>query len=684
MYATYAAKAFLNAQVAPITYVRLLGQQSANPSAAGQAGWQTNGLPGTVSDTGGGAYGLFVAKSSSMTNPVGTAGTGSFALGAVFYADKGAMLLSGAILGTEESGKDFAATASLGCFIKSDSNGNFKLQYTQLGTNTENFSVNLDDASQNFVRKKISTNPTLISSGTFYPSSAEKDYWLGESYETFVRDTIGAPTSTLVGIMLPIGSGSATNPTTGPMRMRNVPSKEAKAGWFISQDVGPAGVFSPQAQQKLFRLKGRGHGAWLHKNAKVQIDRIKAPASLDEEYGTFSVVIRALHDNDANPQILERYDNLNLDPTSPNFISKMIGDIYYKWDGQNQRLRQYGNYENLSRYVYVELNDDVEAGATNPSFVPFGYFGPPKYPDVVISSSATGDHQTKQVNVGPIITANGSDVVCGVVSAAAKATGTVKINGAIVGNKVITITSTDGTARAYIAKDAQDLTTTPPQFLRSGTVTVIAASLKACVEAATGHSGKITVTLSTTSTTNDTLNLKQVVGGTAGNVTITTTETSAAPTLVGFTGGTAEGASLSGLSGGMGTGGRLVATLKMPFAPLVVNDTDAQVTNRTDVVFGMRSQRSSTSTTPATGIGDMHRMLYGGQGDDPSSLGKALVSGQVVNQIVDGFAYVFSMDDIVSGSTEKFFYSSGSRADGVSLHFTRTDKHSKWSPILIF
>ena len=61
MYGTYAAKAFLASNVAPITYVRLLGQETSVGSAAGGAassGWKTTGKPTTGSD--GGAYGLWI------------------------------------------------------------------------------------------------------------------------------------------------------------------------------------------------------------------------------------------------------------------------------------------------------------------------------------------------------------------------------------------------------------------------------------------------------------------------------------------------------------------------------------------------------------------------------------------------------------------------------------------------
>ena len=47
MYGTYAAKAFLNSGTAPITYVRLLGQQSkdAEATVAGKGGWKTKQSP---------------------------------------------------------------------------------------------------------------------------------------------------------------------------------------------------------------------------------------------------------------------------------------------------------------------------------------------------------------------------------------------------------------------------------------------------------------------------------------------------------------------------------------------------------------------------------------------------------------------------------------------------------------
>ena len=677
MYGTYAAKAFLRAEVAPLTYIRLLGQQAAGASTAGECGWQTNGNPADkTARRGGGAYGLFVAHSGSITRTDATidSATGSFHLGAVFYADQGVMLLSGAVMQTTDLATSgvgtLNVTASLGTFIDSDSNGNFKIQYTKIGAaspQTENFSISFDDGSQNFIRKKISTNPTLLSSGSFYPSSAEKDYWLGETYEQFLRDNLTSVSAPLIGIMLPLGSGSSTAPNIGPMRMKGVSggSQEAKAGWFISQDVGPAAAFQPESQQKLFRLKGRGHGEWLNKNAKVQIDRIRGPASLEEEYGSFSVIIRALGDTDTSPQILERYDNLNLDPTSPNFISKRIGDVYYAWDEGNQRLRRYGDYENNSKYVYVELNDDVEAGATNPALVPFGFYLPPKYADVIVTSSLGTKQDTQQTSMGPVITADAASILGGVKSVKAAAIATIKIKAEVTADRHFTIVSSDGTSRDYQAKSAEDLAGN--QFKRDGTVGAIAASLKNCIEASAGHGDKITVTLATTDAANDTLILLQAVAGAAGNNTITYNGPGADADFSGFANG--QDILQSSLRGGVGVDERIRATLKFPSLPLVSKDTDGQVTNRTDVVFGMRSSRSATSTRPATGLGDLHRMLFAGQGDDPTGLGLAVTAsaalGMQASQIIDGYSDIFTLDNVVSGAAA-FTYTSGSRTGETS------------------
>ena len=389
MYGTYAAKAFLASGVAPLTYVRVLGQQitTNDGTNAARAGWKTDNQPtGTVDSSNGGAYGLFLFTSSS----VGTGdcmGTGSCA--AIWYLQNGTIQLSGTAYGTN------TITSSAGAYINSTSGGGYtiKIAGAQQGTEVINFDFNND--SQNFIRNQFNTNPQLKGGQDYYPSASLTDYWLGETFEQDVRNN-GLHNSASVGIILGIMSGSGASPAN----MKGQASREAVAGWFIGQDLGVDTSFQAENKQKLFRLKGRGHGEWLHKNVKVSIERIRQSNSSVSPYGTFSVVLRNLYDTDNNVQVIERFDNLSLDPTSPSFVARKIGDKYTTWDETNRRLRTVGEYSNLSKFVYVDMNPDVEAGATDATLLPFGYFGPPVLSGTTAVTNARTTVENEMITYG--------------------------------------------------------------------------------------------------------------------------------------------------------------------------------------------------------------------------------------------------------------------------------------------
>lgn len=383
MYGTYAAKAFLRANVAPVTYLRLLGEQTTTGGSAGgaaAAGWKTDKTPSentAANSENGGAYGLFLFTSSSEAG--GDIGEGKCA--AIWYLQNGFIQLSGALWGSG------SITASAGAVISSDANGNYKAIINGTSQGSETFTFNFNNNSEKFIRSQFNTNPQLWGGNTktFYPSGS-KDYWLGETFEQSVTQD-GFHASASVGCIVALGSGSAAA-GVGPSQMKNQASREAAAGWFISQDVGDSASFNPENIQKLFRLRGRGHGEWLHKNVKVSIERIKGSSSRTSPFGTFSVVLRNIMDTDNKVEVMERFDNCDLNPASPNFVARKIGDMYAAWDNTNKRLRHYGEYPNNSKFVRVEMNADVEAGATDPSLIPFGYYGAPRYAAYVGSCRA--------------------------------------------------------------------------------------------------------------------------------------------------------------------------------------------------------------------------------------------------------------------------------------------------------
>jgi hypothetical protein len=76
--------------------------------------------------------------------------------------------------------------------------------------------------------------------------------------------------------------------------------------------------------------------------------------------GTFNVIIRRGDDSDLSPSILETWNGVNLDPNSPRFISKVIGDQILGYNSTSNQIEiTSGSYPNKSRYVRVKQVNSV-------------------------------------------------------------------------------------------------------------------------------------------------------------------------------------------------------------------------------------------------------------------------------------------------------------------------------------
>ena len=161
---------------------------------------------------------------------------------------------------------------------------------------------------------------------------------------------------------------------------------EARTPFIVSQNLGT--YASPQTT-RLFKIHTRSHGSCENYAYKVAISSIKSPDSVaGSDYGTFSLALRrvdldgTIHaanspygksgDKDLRPHIIQQWNNLTLDPNSPNFIARVIGDRYQSVDA-NGKITVFGDYPNLSNYVRVEVPEDVKDQATPPNLVPFGF-----------------------------------------------------------------------------------------------------------------------------------------------------------------------------------------------------------------------------------------------------------------------------------------------------------------------
>ena len=78
--------------------------------------------------------------------------------------------------------------------------------------------------------------------------------------------------------------------------------------------------------------------------------------------GTFTLLVRACNDSIKRKQTLETFTNVNLDPNSNNFITKVVGDQRFtvKTDeNSNPFLQLTGSYANKSRFIRVKTVDSL-------------------------------------------------------------------------------------------------------------------------------------------------------------------------------------------------------------------------------------------------------------------------------------------------------------------------------------
>jgi hypothetical protein len=418
-YAAYAAQAWL-ANSETINFVRLLGvddgaQAVGTTNNAGKTGWMIN-EPSTSTQNG--AYGLFVfpsASNSSITNISGT-------LAAIWYCTGSVPILSGTSAGP--GGTDLQNN---GLLIKANS-GKFTVYVS--GTTgvapsgktdaQKKVQFSFDSTSGNFIRKVFNTSPRNCDTGVAGPGSVA-GLWLGETFENqFLLNTgsfgyagtqaSATLTSDFYAMILPLNNYSnhlGENPDT----------HAARTGWYFRQSPVQGTTDSSYAatsMTKLFRFIAVDGGDWARSNVKIEIANIKPPVNDLVKYGSFDVVVRRIDDVDNNRKPLESFTACSLDPTSPDFISRKIGDVSYTYDSVQQKLIRQGTYENTSKYIRVDLHPDFYQ-TLSPDSLPFGVFGPVKPITIsgVFTSSVDGGGFVANDGFGMIAAANSTGTMPG-------------------------------------------------------------------------------------------------------------------------------------------------------------------------------------------------------------------------------------------------------------------------------
>ena len=70
--------------------------------------------------------------------------------------------------------------------------------------------------------------------------------------------------------------------------------------------------------------------------------------------GTFNLLIRRGNDTPLFPVVLETWTNLSLDPNSPNYLAKVLGDQSQNYNSSTNQIEVTGSFANRSAYVRVK------------------------------------------------------------------------------------------------------------------------------------------------------------------------------------------------------------------------------------------------------------------------------------------------------------------------------------------
>ena len=145
--------------------------------------------------------------------------------------------------------------------------------------------------------------------------------------------------------------------------------QHASTPWIKSQLISGE-------RHDLFRLHTIGDGTSYNKEYKISVFNVKAAGSNNStDYATFSIAVRGYSDTDKRPVILETFNNLNLDPASPNYIKKVIGDRNLVIDA-NGKQTENGDYANRSKHIRVECKPEGSFPVTAGPFGHDKYYNP--------------------------------------------------------------------------------------------------------------------------------------------------------------------------------------------------------------------------------------------------------------------------------------------------------------------
>lgn len=229
------------------------------------------------------------------------------------------------------------------------------------------------EVGDNHISNKLNTDPTLIERAghylyTYYdiPTSLAAHTGTGvftnptTQGSTELHDLVFITTSSIAR-----NTADATVPNFENFSERyTVPHTPS----VISQDFG--GIRYP-----VFKFYALSDGSNANVKFRILIENIVPSSDPTYLFGKFDV---AVYDYESET-VLQRFNGVNLDPTSTNYIARVIGDqyVYFDFDraSSSQKIAISGDYPVTNNYIRVEMSDDQVQGNVPSNALPFGYKG---------------------------------------------------------------------------------------------------------------------------------------------------------------------------------------------------------------------------------------------------------------------------------------------------------------------
>ena len=277
----------------------------------------------------------------------------------------------------------------------------FTLTVSGSDVSAETYNLSFNTSSANFVTEVISENPQSSKSG-----NTDSSVYVYKVFKHAAHATASFTAGTKPNASIVVDSDGLDfySGVTGIDDLGNATS------WTGNQAYNTARTpyINSQGPNKtnLFRIYTRSHGDDINKSYKIGILNIKSAADIaGSDFGTFSIQVRVHSPGGLDDDnIVEQFDALTFDKSSPDFFAKRIGDRHVTIDS-NGKLTYFGNYPNLSKHIrvgdYKFSGGNQALDAASPGAVPFGHNalynpveGDTDIPASVFNTSQTGTQGT--------------------------------------------------------------------------------------------------------------------------------------------------------------------------------------------------------------------------------------------------------------------------------------------------